>query len=108
MLPINLTGQHLEVTDILSDYVNKKFEKLEHYTDLITSIHVVLKVENQHKSRKAYDRDEPQQIATTRIHIPGSEIYAEEESGDMYKSIDGLMDKLVRQLKKYKDKKKNK
>lgn len=104
MVPIQLTGQNLDITDILRDFVTDKFEKLEHHADIITSIHVVLHVENQHKSRDVEDRDEPQQIATAKLHIRGTEIYAKTESGDMYKSIDLLIDKLVQQLKKHKDK----
>ena len=104
MTPIQLTGQNLDITDILRDFVTNKFEKLEHHADTITSLHVVLHVEDQHKSRDTEDRDEPQQIATAKLHIRGTEIYAKAESGDMYKSIDLLVDKLVKQLRRYKDK----
>jgi putative sigma-54 modulation protein len=104
MPPIQLTGQNLDITDILHDFVSKKFAKLERHADSITSIHVVLHVENQHKSRDVEDKDEPQQIASAKLHIRGTEIYAKTESGDMYKSIDLLVDKLVRQLNKYKRK----
>lgn len=104
MVPIQLTGQNLEITDPLRNFVNEKLERLDHHADDITSLHVVLHVENQHKAKDPEDKDEPQQIASARLHIRGSEIYAKAESGDMYKSIDLLLEKLVRQIQKHKGK----
>ncbi len=105
MLPIELTGKNLEITEPLNDYVHEKFKKLGQYSDSITSTHVVLHIEDQHKSRVANDKDEPQQIASATIHISGKDLYAKSESGDMYKSIDLLIAKLASQLKKIKGKK---
>ncbi len=105
MLAIELTGKNLEITEPLNKHVHEKFKKLSQYSDSITSIHVVLDIENQRKSRNASDKDEPQQIASAKLHISGSDIYAKSESGDMYKSVDLLVAKLVSQLKKTKEKK---
>ncbi len=105
MLTIELTGKNLEITEPLNDYVHEKFGKLSQYSDSITSTHVVLHLENQRKSRDTSDKDEPQQIASAKLHISGSDIYAKSESGDMYKSVDLLVAKLASQLKKTKGKK---
>jgi putative sigma-54 modulation protein len=92
MAQIQFTGHNLEITPILRDFIANKFKRLNRHADTITSIHVILNV------------DKLRQTAEAKLHIPGSEIYATSESEDMYKTIDLLVDKLVRQLKKHKDK----
>ncbi|MFD1804452.1 ribosome hibernation promoting factor [Mixta tenebrionis] len=91
-MQLNITGQHVEITSALRDFVNNKFAKLEQYSDRITQVHVVLKVERV------------QQIAEATLHISGGELHATSEAEDMYAAIDSLIDKLSRQLTKHKDK----
>jgi putative sigma-54 modulation protein len=92
MQQIQFTGHNIEITSPIRDYVSKKFKKFKRHVDSITSIHVILNV------------DKLRQIAEAKLHIPGAEIYAQTESDDMYKAIDILVDKLVRQLEKRKGK----
>ncbi|MEQ4532705.1 MAG: ribosome hibernation promoting factor [Mixta sp.] len=91
-MQLNITGQHVEITSSLRDFVNNKFAKLEQYSDRITQVHIVLKVERV------------QQIAEATLHVSGGELHATSEADDMYAAIDGLIDKLARQLTKHKDK----
>lgn len=94
-MQINLTGHHVELTDPLRSYVNDKFEKLERHFDHLTSIHVVLGVEKlRHK-------------AEATIHMNGNSVFADATQEDMYAAIDLLLDKLDRQVLKYKEKLKN-
>ena len=44
------------------------------------------------------------QIAESTLHLTGSEVHAKAENSDMYASIDSLIDKLDRQILKYKGK----
>ena len=44
------------------------------------------------------------QIAEASIHVSGTDIHAKAENADMYASIDNLVDKLDRQILKYKGK----
>ncbi|EDY87655.1 ribosomal subunit interface protein [gamma proteobacterium HTCC5015] len=91
---INLTGHHLDLTDALRDYVNDKFTRLERHFDHVTQIHVILGPEkHQHK-------------AEAKMHVPHvkGELFAHAEHEDMYAAIDGLVDKLDRQLLKHKEK----
>ncbi len=44
------------------------------------------------------------QIADANLHVNGGEIHASAEGQDMYVAVDGLIDKLARQLTKHKDK----
>ncbi len=89
---LSVTGHHVEVTDALKDYVEEKLAKLERHFDGVTDIHVILSVE---KIR---------QQAEATIDLAGTKIHAEAEHNDMYASIDGLTDKLDRQVRKHKEK----
>ena len=91
-MQINLTGHHVEITTSLRDYVNTKFAKLERHFDHINNVHVVLTVEKL------------QQIAEASVHLNGSEVFAKSNNEDMYMAIDSLIDKLDRQILKYKGK----
>lgn len=44
-MQLNLTGQHVEITPPLREFVNGKFAKLEHYFEHINQVYIVLKVE---------------------------------------------------------------
>jgi putative sigma-54 modulation protein len=89
---INLTGHHVDITEPLRDYVNSKFDRLERHFDHVTDVHVVLDVEKlRHK-------------AEATMHLSGSTLFADSIEEDMYAAIDGLVDKLDRQVKKHKEK----
>ena len=91
-MQINLTGHHVDLTSPLRDYVNSKLERLERHFDNVTDIHVILSVEKlRHK-------------AEATLHVSGARMYADAIEEDMYAAIDGLADKLDRQVKKHKEK----
>ena len=92
MAQLQFTGHNVEITPTLRDFIANKFKRLNRHATNITSTHIILNV------------DKLRQTAEAKLHIPGAEIYATSESEDMYKTIDLLVDKLVRQLKKQKDK----
>lgn len=91
-MQVNISGQHLEVTDTLRDYVNEKFERLARHFDKITNVQVIMQVEKV-----------KQKIEAT-LHVAGGEVVANAEHDDMYAAIDLLADKLDRQLIKHKEK----
>lgn len=91
-MQVNISGQHLEVTDALRDYVNEKLERLSRHFDKITNVQVTMQVEKL-----------KQKIEAT-LHIAGGEVVANAEHDDMYAAIDLLADKLDRQLIKHKEK----
>lgn len=94
-MQINLTGRHVEVTDSLNTYVNSKFAKLERHFEQINSVNVILTVEKLN------------QIAEATVKVSGSEVHAKADNADMYASIDALVDKLDKQILKYKGKRAN-
>nr|VFJ53444.1 MAG: SSU ribosomal protein S30P /sigma 54 modulation protein [Candidatus Kentron sp. FW]VFJ59914.1 MAG: SSU ribosomal protein S30P /sigma 54 modulation protein [Candidatus Kentron sp. FW] len=91
-MQIDLTGQNIELTQALRDYIDNKFARLGRRYDYVTSTHVVLSVEKLRKRAEA------------TIHMSGGNLHAYAQEEDMYASIDGLMDKLDRQIKRYKEK----
>ena len=89
---IDLTGHHVEITDSLRNYVNEKMARLERHFDHVTSSHVILSVEKlRHR-------------AEATIQLNGSKVFADSTQENMYAAIDALVDKLDRQVKKYKEK----
>jgi putative sigma-54 modulation protein len=91
-MQINLNGHHLEITRSLKEYVHTKVNKLERHFDRINNVRVVLTVEK------------PTQFAEATLHLKGSEVHASANNEDMYTAIDTLIDKLDKQLMKYKGK----
>ena len=90
-IPMSITGHHVDVTSPLKDYVTEKLGRLERNGDHITRITVTLGVEKL------------RHIAKANLHVKGSEIHASHEAADMYAAIDGLEDKLSRQIKKHRE-----
>lgn len=91
-MQIQMTGQNTEVTPALREYAEKKLKRINSMVDKINHIHLTFHVEKIN------------QIVEANISVPGSQIHAEATSEDMYESIDKLIDKLGRQLGKYKEK----
>ncbi|SJN57694.1 ribosome hibernation promoting factor [Vibrio ruber] len=92
-MQININGHHIDLTDSMQDYVHSKFDKLERFFDHINSIQVILRVEKKLL-----------QVAEATLHVNQGEIHATAEDENMYAAIDSLVDKLVRQLNKHKEK----
>ena len=91
-MQINITGHHIDVTEALRTYVSEKMTKLERHFDHVTNVHVILTVEKQIQKAEA------------NVHVSGADLFAQNETADMYASIDGLIDKLDRQIIKHKEK----
>lgn len=89
-MQLNITGQNIDITDPLQDFVNVKFSKLEQFFKQINQVYIVLKIEKFQK------------IAEATVHLKGGALYAASEADDMYAAIDLLIDKLTRQLQKNK------
>ncbi len=92
-MQISVTGHHIDVTQPLKSYVDTKFERLERHFDNVTNVHVILSVEKL------------RQKAEATLHVNGASVFADSVHEDMYAAIDGLIDKLDRQVLKHKEKK---
>jgi putative sigma-54 modulation protein len=91
-MQLNVSGHHVEVTDSLREYVGSKIEKIARHFDLVSDVQCTLTVEKlRHKAE-----------ATAKVN--GGTIHCEHTEEDMYASIDGLVAKLERRVRKYKEK----
>ncbi|MDA3130961.1 ribosome hibernation-promoting factor, HPF/YfiA family [Aliibacillus thermotolerans] len=90
----NIRGENLEVTPALRNYVEKKVGKLERYfeTTPVADVHVKMQVQNT------------EHIIEVTIPMPQLLLRAEESHADMYAAIDLVVEKLERQIRKYKTK----
>lgn len=86
---ISISGKGIEVSDYLRELINKKVGKLERYFPKDTEVHVTMAVEkNRH-------------IVEVTIPYDNVIIRGEEVTGDMYASIDNVLDKLEKQIVKH-------
>ncbi len=92
-----ITGKNVEVTDWLRQYVEKKIGRLDRYLPNIQEARVDLSTES---TKRAQDR----QVAQVTLRSNGAILRAEEKSSDMFTSIDAVVDKMHRQIRRYKDK----
>jgi putative sigma-54 modulation protein len=91
-MQVDVTGHHVDVTPALKDYVRTKLGRIERHFDHVTDVHCILTVEKlRHK-------------AEATVQVSGGRLYADATEEDMYAAIDGLMDKLDRQVRKHKEK----
>jgi putative sigma-54 modulation protein len=100
LMEVSIFARNMEVTPRLREYVEQKAEKLDRYLPSIDDTRFDLKVEN---TRNADHR----QVAQLTVRMRGTILRAEERTGDMFASIDTVMDKMYRQIARYKGKRKN-
>ena len=93
-------GKNIQVTDRLRDYVETKVDRLDRYLPTITDARMDLATES---TRSYGDR----QVAQLTVHSKGMMLRAEERSGDIFTSVDMVMDKMKRQIDRYKSKRRN-
>ena len=91
-MQLSVSGQQIDVTDSLRKYVSSKIDKIERHFDLVSDIHCILKVEKLRHTAEA------------TVSVNGGKIFADSTEEDMYAAIDSLVDKLDRQVRKYKEK----
>lgn len=89
-MQVVVRGKNLEVTAALREYVEKKVSKLERFVDGPLSAQVQLYVERG------------RHIAEVTAGVNGLVLRGEEAQQDMYASIDLVVDKLEKQVQKYK------
>ncbi|MBT8063331.1 MAG: ribosome-associated translation inhibitor RaiA [Xanthomonadales bacterium] len=90
-MQINITGHHVDITPPLRAYVTEKMQRLARHFDRITSVNVILNVEKL------------EQMAEATVNAGGRTLFANSKDMDMYAAIDGLVDKLDRQVRRLKD-----
>ena len=90
---VDIIARHFEISDKTNTYVSDEVARLEKYFDRITSCRVVLE--------KITDIEYGAEVI---VNVPGEQLSAVEKSEDLTKSIDFVVKKMIRQIKKYKAK----
>ena len=94
IIKINATFRNTEATEALKTYAEEKLGNvLKKFVRHDTEAHVELQVEKK------------RQIVEINFNLEGTNFKNTEESDDMYKTIDQLVDSLTNQLRKHKEKK---
>lgn len=96
-MEIAIRGKNIELTESLKEYIDDKVGRLDRYFDSINGVDVTLTVERNRSIENT-------QRAEVTMRVNGTVIRAEEATVSMYSSIDIVVEKLERQLKKYKSK----
>lgn len=93
---VEIFGRNVELSDRLKEYVDKKVGKLDKYLDVLEEAKVDLTFVKS--ARSADDR----QVAQLTVRGKGVLLRAEERTNDIYASIDAVLDKIYRQIDRYK------
>lgn len=89
-MSINVKGRNVDVTPAMKDYVEKKIAKITKQFKAVGDITAVLKIEHGYH------------IAEITVPANGILLRAQESTKDMYSSIDLVVEKIERQIHKYK------
>jgi len=92
-----VTGRHMGVTDSLKAYCLEKADRLPRFLDRIHLIEVVL------------DGKEGVHTAEIIVHAAGAPqpFVAKEQNEDAFAAVDLMMDKIEEQLRRYKQRRRN-
>ncbi len=93
-----MIGRNIDVTDAMRSYTEEKLAKLDHFSDRVVDAKVVISY--------AADGDAAQPAKVeVQLNIPHGIVRAEESGPDAYAAVDKVVDKLGRQLRRFKERK---
>ena len=96
-MQLQVKSRNVEVSDAIRRYAEQKLAKLERHLDDPTRVELELAVERNPSIADSH-------VAEATIWTKGPTLRARESASDMRASIDRLADKLNRQVKRYREK----
>lgn len=96
-MDVSIFTRKLDMTPRLREYVETKVEKLDRYLPTIEEVRIDLETEDTRS-------DEDRQVAQLTVWTGGTILRAEERTGDIFASVDAVLDKMYRQIARYKGK----
>jgi len=98
-MDVNISSRNIKVTDGLEDYARRKVERLDRYLPNIREIRIDLATQNN-------SRGDDMSIAQITVqHARGAILRAEEKTtGEIHQAIDTAVDKMYRQIRRFKGK----
>ncbi len=88
---VTITGRHMDVGEPLKAYIENGLQKVQRHFDQVSEAEVVLTVEKY------------RHIAEINLHANGLRVNSKESSPDMYASVDAVLEKLDKQIRRHKD-----
>ena len=90
-MKILITARHFTISEGTRGYIDSEVKKLQKIFDRITSVHVIV------ERIKDYEY-----LTELIVHAPQRTLTLHEKDEELMKSVDLAVDKMLRQLKKYK------
>jgi ribosomal subunit interface protein len=90
---VTVNGKNVEVTEALREYADKKVSKVAKFFE-----------KSPRGAQVTLSTERGKHIVDITIQVDGLLLRGEEKTGDMYASIDGAIEKIERQVHKYKTK----
>lgn len=95
-MKITIEADQFKADNSLTEFIEKKVVKLDHYYDKIIDAHVILKLENAGQVKD--------KVAEIILNIPGDTIVSKETNKTFESAIDEGVDNIKRQLIRKKEK----
>ena len=94
---IAIKGRNTPVTDDIRDYVERRFGKIAKQVSPLAELEVEVKEERNPAIADS-------QVAEVTLHLKGVTLRAREQSSDLMHSVHLVAEKLARQVKRHRDK----
>ena len=94
---LQVKGKNLEISESIRSYAEQKLRKLDKQLSDLVQVELELSTEKNPSIRDS-------QVAEATVFTKGHPLRVREATSDMRASIDGLTDKLMREVKEYHDK----
>src|SRR5258708_20903183 len=89
---LKFPGPPLAIPPAIRSYVTDKLSRVTRHFDHVIDVNVILSINKLDQKIEA------------KVHVRGKDIYVQCVDANMYAAIDGLVDKLDRQILKHKEK----
>ena len=97
---LQVKGKNLEISDSIRSYAEQKLRKLDKQLSDLVQVELELSTEKYPSIRE-------NQVAEATVFTTGHSLRARAATSDMRASIDGLTEKLMREVKEYHDKRRH-
>ncbi len=94
-MKLTVTGRNIEITDAIRDHLNSKMNKTIQDLGESADVHISLHVEKH------------RHMAEVTVKTKGCTVHADEETKDLYQTMDNVLAKIEKQLKKHKERSKD-
>lgn len=97
-MKVSVQSIHFDADKKLLEFIQKKVDKLDQFSEKLINGEVYLKVENV--------EDEANKRSEIKINVPGGTLFAKEQCKTFEEATDLAVESLIRQIKKHKEKEK--